>query len=370
MEKREEEKRQEKELLPTPIKVGTSFPLVEKELTGEEVEKRELKNEVLKLVQTAGSLDITKKQRDVLFAPVKEEDVEIRPDGLIYLPWMEYVTRLQQAFDASWCILPTENPKLEGNLIVREYCLIVKGVMMGFAFGEQTYQTANPTMSWGDALEGCKSNALMRLCKGIGISLELWKPSFIRNWKKEYARSEWRTDKKTGKKREYWYKKGDVRQVKEEAQSAPQKDGPHPSPFPQETHPPETEERPSSPPGKDDKGKGIVSLPQVKRLYAMMKAAGLEDKSRLLKHWNERYRLPAKHPPLEHFSEMERWFYVVATEEIQQVIDKKAKKERTKTIEEGEKAYAEKQIPRPELSLEGSGWVDLGNYEKGDCEQE
>ena len=53
-----------------------------------------------------------------------------------------------------------------------------------------------------------------------------------------------------------------------------------------------------------------------------------------------------------------------------EVIDKKAKKERTKTIEEGEKAYAEKQIPSPELSLEGSGWIDLGDYEKGDCEQE
>jgi hypothetical protein len=46
-------------------------------------------------------------------------------------------------------------------------------------------------MTYGDAVEGAKSNALMRLCKGIGISLELWKPSFVRDWKNKYAESYW-----------------------------------------------------------------------------------------------------------------------------------------------------------------------------------
>jgi len=42
----------------------------------------------------------------------------------------------------------------------------------------------------------------MRLCKGLGMGLELWKPEFIRNWKAKYA--ETYTDKE-GKTK--WRKK-------------------------------------------------------------------------------------------------------------------------------------------------------------------
>jgi hypothetical protein len=53
-------------------------------------------------------------------------------------------------------------------------------------------------MNYTDACEGAKSNALMRLCKEIGIGLELWNPQFINSWKSRFAE----------KKGSNWNKKG------------------------------------------------------------------------------------------------------------------------------------------------------------------
>lgn len=186
--------------------------LIQRDESLPETKKEELKeiiplsvqDEMTKLIPFAGTIEITEAQRKILFNPVKEEDVEIRPDGLIYLPWMEYVSRLRDAFGISWAIIPKDMPKFEGNHIFWSFYLMIQGKLAGFAIGEQQYHPSNATMTYGDAIEGAKSNALMRLCKGLGISLELWKPSFVRGWKAKYAeeyddkgRKKWR--KKNGK---------------------------------------------------------------------------------------------------------------------------------------------------------------------------
>ena len=139
------------------------------------------------LIPFAGTIEITEEQKKILFAPVKDEDVEIRPDGLVFLPWMNYVERLRDAFGIGWAIIPRAMPKLESGSMYWAFYLMIQGKLAGFAIGEQQYQPNNRNMSYSDASEGAKSNALMRLCKGIGISLELWKPSFIRAWKAKYA---------------------------------------------------------------------------------------------------------------------------------------------------------------------------------------
>ena len=189
----------------------------EKELTPKDESlpvKKEVKESILvsgvqqemeKLIPFAGTIEITEEQRKILFAPVKEENVEIRSDGLVYLPWMEYVSRLRDAFGISWAIIPYGMPKPLGGFLYWPFYLMIQGKLAGFAIGEQEYPPpGNLRMTYGDATEGAKSNALMRLCKGIGISLELWKPSFVREWKEKNAetyddkgKTRWR--KKNGK---------------------------------------------------------------------------------------------------------------------------------------------------------------------------
>jgi len=163
--------------------------------------------EIASMMHKAGTVKLTEKQKDILYAKVDERDVEIRPDGLVYLPWMEYETRLRKAFGLGYALIPQGLPKLENNLVLWGHWLIIQGCPMGFSFGQQEYFPNNYTMTYGDAIEGAKSNVLMRLCKGIGISLELWKPSWVRKWKAKYATYIWGKNKRTGKDEKIWSKK-------------------------------------------------------------------------------------------------------------------------------------------------------------------
>jgi len=56
--------------------------------------------------------------------------------------------------------------------------------LVAISRGEQDYfdPSGIPT-----ATEACKSNALMRCCKDLGVASELWDPRFIREFKKEYG---------------------------------------------------------------------------------------------------------------------------------------------------------------------------------------
>lgn len=65
-------------------------------------------------------------------------------------------------------------------------------------FGEDNIPTAG---------EGCKSNALMRCCKDLGIASELWDPRFIREFKKKHCHEIWVEHVVNGKKRKVWTRK-------------------------------------------------------------------------------------------------------------------------------------------------------------------
>lgn len=78
--------------------------------------------------------------------------------------------------------------------------------LISIARGEQTYFDPDgiPT-----ATEGCKSNALMRCCKDLGIASELWDPRFIRRFLKENARELMVEHIVNKKRRKHWMRKDD-----------------------------------------------------------------------------------------------------------------------------------------------------------------
>lgn len=57
--------------------------------------------------------------------------------------------------------------------------------------------------------EGCKSNALLRCCKDLGVASELWDPRYIREFKKTRAQEIWVEHVPSKKKRQIWVRKGD-----------------------------------------------------------------------------------------------------------------------------------------------------------------
>lgn len=264
-------------------KVETLPAEVKKEIAQRIVPIVSIQDEITKLIPFAGTVEITEEQKRILFAPVKDENVEIRPDGLVYLPWPEYVTRLRDAFGISWAIIPKDMPRLEGGSMYWAFYLIIQGKLAGFAIGEQAYIASNAQMSYSDASEGAKSNALMRLCKGLGISLELWTPSFIRNWKKKYAENyfaTWPDGKpkldKMGKQKTEWRKKGtSLGEIVENGTILPESLKKEPVPMPQEN---KTE--PKIPPKEVEE---YITEPQRKRFYAIAKSTKAADDQ--IKEW-------------------------------------------------------------------------------------
>ena len=60
------------------------------------------------------------------------------------------------------------------------------------------------------AVEGCKSNALMRCCKDLGIASELWDPRFIREFNSKFTKEVWVEHVATKKKRKIVIRKDDT----------------------------------------------------------------------------------------------------------------------------------------------------------------
>ncbi|KAF4122781.1 Mitochondrial genome maintenance MGM101 [Geosmithia morbida] len=151
---------------------------------------------------------VTREQYATLIKPLSEKDIEVKPEGIIYLPEIKYRRRLNEAFGPmGWGLIPRGEPKVETNIVTREYALIVDGRFVSQALGENSYFSPEQLPS---AIEGCKSNALMRCCKDLGIASELWDPEFIRKFKQTKMKEAWVEHATTKKKRIMWFKAGQV----------------------------------------------------------------------------------------------------------------------------------------------------------------
>jgi len=84
--------------------------------------------------------------------------------------------------------------------------MLIPPRLVSIARGEQDYFSKDgiPTAS-----EGCKSNAMVRCCKDLGIASELWDPRFIRNFKAKYTREAFVEHQVTKKRTKIWLRKGD-----------------------------------------------------------------------------------------------------------------------------------------------------------------
>jgi len=78
--------------------------------------------------------------------------------------------------------------------------------LISVARGEQQYFDPDgiPT-----ATEGCKSNALMRCCKDLGIASELWDPRYIRSFLKNAGKEVMVEHQVSKKRRKMWMRKDD-----------------------------------------------------------------------------------------------------------------------------------------------------------------
>ena len=171
------------------------------------------------------STPFTPEQAEILQQKIEYDDIEIKPDGIIYLPEIKYRRILNRAFGpGGWGLAPRGETIVTGKIVTREYGLVCGGRyislhpqkfpipsnilrrLVSIARGEQQYFDPDgiPT-----ATEGCKSNALMRCCKDLGVASELWDPRFIKKFMKEEGREVLVEHMVTKKRRKHYMRKDD-----------------------------------------------------------------------------------------------------------------------------------------------------------------
>lgn len=69
-----------------------------------------------------------KEAADILLAPLDPGDVEIKPDGIIYLPEIKYRRILNRAFGpGGWGLAPRGEAIVTDKAVTREYALVAHG---------------------------------------------------------------------------------------------------------------------------------------------------------------------------------------------------------------------------------------------------
>jgi hypothetical protein len=133
---------------------------------------------------------------------VPDDYIEIRPDdGNIYMSHIHYRRILNEAFGyGGWAVRPVSDfnverhPKTDRNgkdfehvVLYREYQLFVHGRFVSQTMSSGDYYTNNAKLNYSDAAEICQSNAIMRLCKTLGLASNCWMKSYASQWKRKYA---------------------------------------------------------------------------------------------------------------------------------------------------------------------------------------
>ena len=163
-----------------------------------------------------------------LLAPIEPDDIEVKPDGIIYLPEIKYRRILNEAFGpGGWGLAPRGETIVTAKAVTREYALVVLGRyicnaisnfvteylsftdnllfrLVSIARGEQDYFSPEgiPT-----AVEGCKSTALRRCCKDLGIASELWDPKYIRKFMAQHVKEVFVEHQVTKKRKKMYLRK-------------------------------------------------------------------------------------------------------------------------------------------------------------------
>lgn len=74
----------------------------------------------------------SKEAADVLLKPLDPNDVEIKPDGIVYLPEIKYRRILNQAFGpGGWGLAPRGESTVTAKMVTREYALLAHGRSVG-----------------------------------------------------------------------------------------------------------------------------------------------------------------------------------------------------------------------------------------------
>ncbi|KAH7921364.1 Mgm101p-domain-containing protein, partial [Leucogyrophana mollusca] len=125
---------------------------------------------------------------EILLAPVDEMDVEMKPDGLIYLPEIKYRRVLNKAFGpGAWGLSPRSETNVGRKVVSREYALVARegkpcllydlhaADMQAIAHGEQE---SSWSLRYPDRLRGLQKQHAYGVLEGLGYRNRTMGPPF------------------------------------------------------------------------------------------------------------------------------------------------------------------------------------------------
>ena len=78
--------------------------------------------------QGVGVAPFSAEASQILMADISQQDIEIKPDGIVYLPEIKYRRILNRAFGpGGWGMVPRGDLVVEDKIVTREYALIAHG---------------------------------------------------------------------------------------------------------------------------------------------------------------------------------------------------------------------------------------------------
>lgn len=127
----------------------------------------------------------TAEQIKALTAPIAENQIEIKPDGVVYCPADIIRLRLNQALGFGQWAVYTGDHKTIGDSEIQVYGeLWIFGKFISSAIGEYS---GGGKMSFTNKIESARSDLLTKLVKNLSIAGELWNKGFRESWMKKHC---------------------------------------------------------------------------------------------------------------------------------------------------------------------------------------
>lgn len=164
-------------------------------------------NELLSLYGSASTLKLSEEENVKILKSFGDDQIEIRPDGHIYLPQSYYRDRLNQAIGiGQWSLVPKgshQEVNAGKTKLFLNGALVIRGCFVAEAVGEAELHATNENQSLATVWEAAKSDCITRCCKDLSIAQQIYQPSYVKQWQKDYAVEVW----VKGKNKPLWRKK-------------------------------------------------------------------------------------------------------------------------------------------------------------------
>lgn len=146
----------------------------------------------------AGKLKITDHQAETLQKPFPDDAIRRGAkgdDSLLYIEHAHFRERLNEVFGPTrWVpvvrrMWPEDFRTAKGEAATRVYAevvMVINGCYAGEAVGAMVYYPTNPKSDYSEAAEGAQSEAIRRICKSLGIGLQVYHKDFCEQWMKKH----------------------------------------------------------------------------------------------------------------------------------------------------------------------------------------